>query len=276
MNKLKSTIKKITFDIDKSNAHLTSMLTSLNTNSLEKLLFQITPQNKKENQVPIEKIIQLIGIKTFKTIFSEHEKRFKNMAELLNFDSVNQLFSKLSLLYRASDHNFEGSKFHQLCDGKFPTLVLIRSNDKIFGAYSTAAFSWDYKIEPAPGSFLFSLDKQTKLAIIKNQKNKFSEKNYVQSFNHLRNEEHSLFDEKIYVHDRYKFDNGPFFGQDLQIYTTFTNENKDKKTSGFSRLGNNFSLPLVPIGLNSSNYSEIYLAGSKEFEVDEYEVFQLS
>jgi hypothetical protein len=33
----------------------------------------------------------------------------------------------LTLLYRASEHNFRASEFHRLCDRKGPTITLVRA-----------------------------------------------------------------------------------------------------------------------------------------------------
>ena len=43
----------------------------------------------------------------------------------------------MELLYRASEHNFEVGAFHDLCDGKSDTIVLVMTNfDKIIGGYT--------------------------------------------------------------------------------------------------------------------------------------------
>lgn len=45
------------------------------------------------------------------------------------------------LIYRASEHNYTAKSFHQYCDDKGPTLVLVKStNGCIFGGYTTQ--SW--------------------------------------------------------------------------------------------------------------------------------------
>lgn len=42
--------------------------------------------------------------------------------------------------WKASKHGWEGSKFHELCDNKGPTLVIVRVGVYIFGGY--AGVSW--------------------------------------------------------------------------------------------------------------------------------------
>ena len=48
---------------------------------------------------------------------------------------------KWNLIYRASEHEYTAKSFHQYCDNKGPTLVLIKSSEGwIFGGYTTQ--SW--------------------------------------------------------------------------------------------------------------------------------------
>ena len=48
---------------------------------------------------------------------------------------------KWKLLYRASEHGYTGESFHEYCDDKGPTLVIIKSTEGwIFGGYTTQ--SW--------------------------------------------------------------------------------------------------------------------------------------
>ena len=45
------------------------------------------------------------------------------------------------LIYRASEHGYSAKSFHECCDDKGPTLVVIKSNGGwIFGGYTTK--SW--------------------------------------------------------------------------------------------------------------------------------------
>ena len=44
-------------------------------------------------------------------------------------------------IYRASEHNYTGKSFHECCDNKGPTLIVIKSSGGwIFGGYTTQ--SW--------------------------------------------------------------------------------------------------------------------------------------
>ena len=49
---------------------------------------------------------------------------------------------KWKLLYRASEHNYTGKSFHECCDDKEPTLIVIKSSGGwIFGGYTTQTWS---------------------------------------------------------------------------------------------------------------------------------------
>ena len=50
-------------------------------------------------------------------------------------------YATCSLLFRASDDGKTPADFHRCCDNTGPTLVLIRSEDYIFGGYTVQ--SWD-------------------------------------------------------------------------------------------------------------------------------------
>ena len=78
---------------------------------------------------------------------------FKNPSEFLpNTQLVNQQYDyklrewtgdyKWRLLYRASEHNYTAKSFHECCDDKGPTLIVIKSSGGwIFGGYTTQSWS---------------------------------------------------------------------------------------------------------------------------------------
>ena len=46
------------------------------------------------------------------------------------------------LLYRASEHDYTAKSFHEYCDDKGPTLIVIKSSEGwIFGGYTTQSWS---------------------------------------------------------------------------------------------------------------------------------------
>ena len=79
---------------------------------------------------------------------------FKNPSELLSDTQlVNQQYDdilrewlgsdyKWKLIYRASEHRYSAESFHEYCDDKGPTLVIIKSSGGwIFGGYTTRSWS---------------------------------------------------------------------------------------------------------------------------------------
>ena len=80
------------------------------------------------------------------------QNRFENYSEILaDTQIVNQQYDgklrewvgdyKWKLLYRASEHGYTGRSFHNCCNDKGPTLIVIKSSEGwIFGGYTTQ--SW--------------------------------------------------------------------------------------------------------------------------------------
>ena len=55
---------------------------------------------------------------------------------------------KWKLLYRASEHGYTSESFHDYCDDKGPTLIIIKSSGGwIFGGYTTESWSGDGVLE---------------------------------------------------------------------------------------------------------------------------------
>ncbi len=55
-------------------------------------------------------------------MISDKEKKY-----LLNLFGNKQLFT--TMIYKASDHGFTAKEFHQRCDGKGPTITIIKVKD---------------------------------------------------------------------------------------------------------------------------------------------------
>lgn len=212
-----------------------------------------------QNQFAVGKLNAIDSLKLIcKTIHTNHTKHFEYLAKLLkhhkflanllsfNFsDGIETLPKKLCLLYRASEHNFSASKFHQLCDGKGPTLTIIRSTSKtLFGGYASKSwFSGDI-YEAAPDSFLFSLDKETRHEI------------YQSEGKAMRGSQ----------------DWGPCFGGSIFGGDLTLSDQCDCGSTSYSDLGQTYSLPK---GVQlSSDAAQSYLGGP--FQVEEYEVFRIN
>ena len=53
------------------------------------------------------------------------------------FDDEKKKIVNFKLLFRASEHNFEAKAFHEYCDGKPQTILLVKTNyGKIIGGYT--------------------------------------------------------------------------------------------------------------------------------------------
>ena len=177
-----------------------------------------------------------------KTIHENHKKHFKYLTKLLNFETIDQLFYNLRLFFRASEHNFSPNKFHELCDGKGPTITIIRSTSKnLFGGYASISWNLD-QYSSAPGSFIFSLDKQTKHTI-------------------YRNVDKAIGGWKTC---------GPMFGGGEGCDLALSDE-RYPKAPNWGGLGGSYSLP-EGISFNSEEGNS-YFAGAYTFGVEEYEVF---
>ena len=91
----------------------------------------------------------------------------KNPSELLpDTQIVNQQYDdilrewigdcKWRLLYRSSEHDYTGKSFHEYCNGKGPTLIVIKSDEGwIFGGYTTQ--SWEVAHPDEFGSIYYDM-----------------------------------------------------------------------------------------------------------------------
>ena len=65
---------------------------------------------------------------------------------------------KWKLIYRASEHGYTAKSFHECCDDKGPTLVVIKSSGGwIFGGYTTQSWSGDSIGKRDDKAFIFTL-----------------------------------------------------------------------------------------------------------------------
>ena len=99
--------------------------------------------------------------------------------KIINYDSFKKLNDwinpnralQFQLIFRASKHGDSRDNFHKICDGKGPTVTIVKGkNGHIFGGYVTVPFSSDNKIHYDENAFLFSLTNLKKIPIkIKDQ-----------------------------------------------------------------------------------------------------------
>ena len=82
----------------------------------------------------------------------------------------------MKLLFRASEHGFSVKEFHRWCDGKAPTLVVVRTNyGKTLGGYTPVPWKsvggdGEFFADQSGTSFMFSCDLKERFAL-KNKNN---------------------------------------------------------------------------------------------------------
>lgn len=112
---------------------------------------------------------QLVGTGLFDSMILGNDLENKKMVANWVYEAIKSKAGLFSLLYRGSRDGFEAKDFHEKCDNKGPTLVIIENtNGNKFGGY--ASVSWTGPPNPATvmseesmSSFLFSVDKKEKL-----------------------------------------------------------------------------------------------------------------
>jgi hypothetical protein len=144
---------------------------------------------------------------------------------------------KLTLLFRASEHGFLASEFHRLCDGKVPTITLVKAaNGRMAAAYIGVDWGRPWGHTSNPRGFLASIDEGYTL-----QKHPSNNRGHVFSYQEY----------------------GPCFGLGL-----FLSNRCDENESSYSILGHYYRYG--PEGMEPSS-----LFGSRNFRVLEYEVYQV-
>ena len=102
-----------------------------------------------------------------------YHRIFHGFAKALNFNSTEEVNTRLKLIFRASEHQYSLSEFHRHCDNQGPTITLIRSYQSahtyggkngstriperlhIFGCFASASWNSNGGYIESSGSFLF-------------------------------------------------------------------------------------------------------------------------
>ena len=155
---------------------------------------------------------------------------------------------KFTLVYRASRDGFDASSFHAKCDNQPRTLTLIRSvNGCIFGAFASVAWSSVISWKTDPDAFIFSLVNDTGVPHM------FPIK--------FENRQSSIYCQPAC---------GPAFGRGADLVIS---DRSNMTTESFSNLGKSYDFPLFEYG---SMKAQSYLAGSRNFQTSEIEVFHVT
>jgi hypothetical protein len=251
-------------ELDKFHLEITNYLNELNLNddklnesNREALLL------KDKTELEILNLRDFILNDTFLSFESNKERISKSVlgelkiAKSTHFESnilpdinkVNELMvlcefssnQKFSLIYRASHDGFEAVKFHEKCDDKPNTFILIKSENKnVFGCYTEQ--SWSGKGgKTDPNAFIFSLvNKINRPLKIKSQS------------------EYSI---------NCDIDSGPCFG----LFGDFCISSNNEGIKNYSKFGSH-CYAHKDFTFRSSK-ADSFLAGSEYFQVSEIEVF---
>eukprot|EP00347_Sterkiella_histriomuscorum_P005659 403355749 len=200
----------------------------------EQLLHNIHEKSKEEK---ISAFNQLVYQEIYKT-------EFGLLKHLLIKDGVDK---KFHLLFKGSNHGFNDSKFHKLCDNQGPTIIFIMSElGQVFGAYTSIPWAnpEQHQTYSDPSAFLFSLSKRS------------------------IHRQYQNFDGAVYHTKHYIFKFG--FNCDIAIA-----DNCNYNSNSICHLGGTYELP-DNANMQNLNERRSYLSGGQSrFKVMEIEVYKV-
>jgi len=151
--------------------------------------------------------------------------------------------------YQATVNGWSSYTFQSNCDGKGPTVTIIRVGKYIFGGYTSLSWSYSYGYRYDSAAFLFSLVNKPSWQPLKLDQTGISSSSKTYS---------------IYSCSSC----GPTFGGGHDIHIA---NNAASNTNSYSNLGHTYS---PPAGYSyTSSFTQSFLAGSHHFRPDEVEVF---
>ena len=133
-------------------------------------------ENQINYQVELEKLVK-------KSKIFKEEREITFLIEKINHNLSyrNKKFYFMRLIYRASEDGDTPYKFHRLCDGLSPLIVLIKTTyNKRFGGFTEAYFESSDELigKRSNTAFLFNLDREKAFDIIEGQNAICCHKNY--------------------------------------------------------------------------------------------------
>ena len=133
-------------------------------------------ENQINYQVEFEKLVK-------KSKIFKEEREITFLIEKINHNLSyrNKKFYFMRLIYRASEDGDTPYKFHRLCDGLSPLIVLIKTTyNKRFGGFTEAYFESSDELigKRSNTAFLFNLDREKAFDIIEGQNAICCHKNY--------------------------------------------------------------------------------------------------
>ncbi|KAJ5070987.1 kelch-like protein [Anaeramoeba ignava] len=264
-NQISNIIEKIRF-IDFSKKELTDTLKEYAIpNQISQKLIQFQKLQNQKNETELNQFTEKEDSLIFKSrkrfkfqssILTQEKKYFKKLREWINDDSF---FYKMKIGYSAKRDGFDCYKWHEICDDKGKTLIIIKTKDNyIFGGFTQIGFTtdksqWNERFRNFPyGSII---DSKAFIFSLRNDKNdRKPEKFSIQK----GEEKNSLY---------YRLEYGPTFGANSSSDLWLDSHLK----SGMSNIGVNYN---IPKGITyNANEAKGYLAGYGNWKVDELECF---
>ncbi|KAJ5070995.1 kelch-like protein [Anaeramoeba ignava] len=260
---ISNVIQKIRF-IDFSKKELKDTLKEdLIPNQISQKLIQFQKLQNQKNETKRNQFIENQNSLIFKTrkgtnlesTIIEETEHFNKLKEWIN---DNDFFFKMKKGYSAKRDGFDCKKWHDICDNKGKTLVIIKTKDNfIFGGFTQVGFTSDktkWNQEDVDEQDGYIIDSKAFLFSLRNDKNDRKPKKFpIQPIE----KRYALF----YNYSQY----GPYFGDGDFII------NSNMK-SGSSEFGNSYK---IPENLEKNvDEADNYLAGSyNKWKIEEIECF---
>jgi len=147
INKLKFIIEKINnIENNKLNS-ITEKINEIENNKLNSITEKINDIEIVLTSSSLQLYNRFFDIKIFKSLVNEGIKKY-----------FNKNISNFELLYQASIDGYGEKNFHEKCDGKNNTIVLvITDNNRIFGGFTELEWN-DYGYKEGSKGFIFSIN----------------------------------------------------------------------------------------------------------------------
>ncbi|RGB29258.1 BTB/POZ domain-containing protein [Rhizophagus diaphanus] len=184
-------------------------------------------------------------------ILTKYIKYYIENYNFADFFVSNVNFYKLKLLVRGSENGFDRRNFHERCDNKGPTITIVKVKDtnEILGGYNPCDWKYGCYGNKIRGSLIFSLSKVNPSTFGEVDDSSLLSTYTVEplraNFVYFSSTINSLLE---------YMNSGPEFGSDLKLLLNNTNRGQYCK----------------------NNYSEKIRQIEAEFEIEEYEVFQIT
>ena len=187
----------------------------------------------------------LCGILDDRSIDSTILSSYKMKKDLVKLCKLSG--KQFQLLYRASRDGFQAANFHAKCNNYTRTLTVVQTTKGyVFGGYTSVAWDSTSCFKADPNAFLFSLLNQRATPLLMP----------------------AMADDKCSIYCNFAY--CPTFGASNSIHIA---NNSNTTTESYSNLGKSFHFKLFEYG---SNEALSFLAGSRNFQTTEVEVFQLN